>query len=806
MNSIHHKPRYAPDHLVGSRRENRMWITPRLQTLILIALLSCAVRDARSQEPARRLPRAEPSAVGMSAARLCEIDVAVEQALTEKKLPGCVVAIGRHGQLAYLRAFGARQIEPERVSMTVDTVFDLASLTKPIATATSVMLLVERGQLNLDERVAAYMPEFGREGKEAITVRQLLTHQSGLLPDNELSDYTEGPDKAWERLCGLGLRAAPGEKFIYSDVGFIVLGELVRRVSGERLDTFAQHNIYQPLGMHETCFRPSPELATRAAPTERREERWMQGEVHDPRAYLLDGVAGHAGLFSTAEDLALYAHMLLQHGAGPAGPVLASQTVDLMVADYPVSSGTRGLGWDKQTGYSSNRGTGFSSRAFGHGGFTGTSIWIDPERDLFVVFLSNRLHPDGQGAVNPLAGRIGTIAAEDCDNNVSPHPETTQQPAAAVRCGIDVLARDGYQLLQGKRIGLITNHTGINLAGESTAQLLAHAPGVQLVALFSPEHGLAGALDVANIRDSQDAETGVKVWSLYGATRKPTDESLQGIDVLVFDIQDVGARFYTYISTLALAMEAAAAKGLEFVVLDRPNPINGVDVGGPVLEAERESFVACHTLPVRHGMTVGELATLFRTERTPSCKLTVVRIEGWKRVDRFDATGLMWVNPSPNMRSLTEALLYPGIGLLEMTNLSVGRGTDTPFEIVGAPWIDGRTLAMALNQMALPGARFVPRRFTPTASKFAGETCEGINVMITDWARFDPLQVGFAVAHLLHRLYPEKWDVAGYDKLLLDEPTWRAVRDGKTPTEIMAVYADELKEFQRRRLPCLLYE
>jgi uncharacterized protein YbbC (DUF1343 family) len=742
----------------------------------------------------------------MSAARLSEIDVAVAQALTEKKMPGCVVAIGRRGHLAYFRAFGARQIEPARVPMTEDTVFDLASLTKPIATATSVLLLVERGHLALDERVAAYLPEFDREGKGAITVRQLLTHQSGLLPDNELADYTDGPDKAWEHVCGLGLRATPGEKFIYSDVGFIVLAELVRRVSGESLDAFVHRNVFQPLGMNETCFRPAPALAARAAPTERRDQRWMQGEVHDPRAHLLGGVAGHAGLFSTADDLALYAQMLLQRGAGPAGPVLASQTVDQMVADYPVSSGIRGLGWDKQTGYSSNRGTGFSPCAFGHGGFTGTSLWIDPDRDLFVVFLSSRLHPDGQGVVNPLAGRIGTIAAEACDMNVSQQPDSAQQPAAAVRCGIDVLERDGFQLLKGKRIGLITNHTGINTAGQSTAQLLARAPGVQLVALYSPEHGLAGALDVANIGDSQDAGTGVKVWSLYGATRKPTDESLQGVDVLVFDIQDIGARFYTYISTLALAMEAAAAQGLEFVVLDRPNPIGGVEIGGPVLDSGRESFVACHTLPVRHGMTVGELATLLRAERSPSLKLTVVQVEGWKRSDRFEATGLWWVNPSPNMRSLTEAMLYPGIGLLEMTNLSVGRGTDTPFEIVGAPWMEGRSLAQALNQLALPGTCFVPRKFTPTASKFEGEVCEGVNVVITDWSKFDPLQVGFAVAHVLHRLYPEKWDVAAYDKLLLDEPTWRAVCDGKTPAEIMAVYADELAEFQRRRLPCLLYD
>jgi len=770
-------------------------------------VLLTGIGSAAGADTARRLPRAEPGAVGMSAERLAGIDSLVQEALEQGRMPGCVVAIGRQGQLAYLRAFGARQVQPSRVEMTTDTVFDLASLTKPLATATSVMLLVQDGKVDLDEPVATYLSEFSGRGKEEITVRHLLTHVGGLTPDNALADYTEGPEKAWERICALGLRAKPGSEFIYSDVGFIVLGELVRRVGGTGLDQFVQERVFQPLGMAESRFLPDDALRARAAVTEQRDGRWMQGEVHDPRAYLLGGVAGHAGLFSTADDLALYAQMILDGGRAGEVQVLADETIQLMMADQLVPAGVRGLGWDKRTGYSTNRGRGLSSRAVGHGGFTGTALWIDPELELFVIFLSNRVHPDGKGNVNALAGRIGTLAAAAVRDGTAAATETPPDvDANAVRCGIDVLERDNFRALAGKRVGLITNHTGINRAGMTTASLLSAAPEVELKALFSPEHGIQGVLDVAKIDDSQDSETGVTIWSLYGETRRPTPASLAGLDVLVFDIQDIGTRFYTYISTLAYAMQAAADAHIGFVVLDRPNPINGLDVAGPVLDAGRESFVGCCAIPVRHGMTVGELAIMYREIWRLQLDLQIVKVEGWRRRDFFDRTGLWWINPSPNMRSLTQALLYPGIGLLETTNLSVGRGTDTPFEVLGAPWVDGRRLAAALNAAALPGVCFVPIRFTPTASKFAGEACQGVNVVITDRAQFDPLQTGFEVAGTLQRLFAEQWNVAAYDRLLFDVATWQAVSEGCTTGEIMAVYREELEQFRQRREKWLLYD
>jgi uncharacterized protein YbbC (DUF1343 family) len=387
---------------------------------------------------------------------------------------------------------------------------------------------------------------------------------------------------------------------------------------------------------------------------------------------------------------------------------------------------------------------------------------------------------------------------------IASSPSIAEEPA--VFTGIDVLERDAFAPLAGTRVGLITNHTGINRRGESTVRLLHDADNVRLVALFSPEHGLEGKLDVSKISDARDASTGLKVYSLYGETRRPTAESLADVDTLVFDIQDIGARFYTYISTMGLAMQAAAEHGKRFVVLDRPNPINGVDVQGPVLDDGRQSFVGFHTLPVRHGMTTGELARMFQAEMDlEDLDLEVIRMEGWRRSDYFDATGLLWVNPSPNMRSLTQALLYPGIGLLETTNVSVGRGTDTPFEVIGAPWINGLELAGRLNRAGLEGVAFVPIRFTPMASKFSGEECGGVNVIITDRKALHPLRTGLEIARQLRLVYPGDWNAKAYARLLNDQATLDAVTAGKAVKEMEAISRGELEEFLKRRERFLLY-
>ncbi len=394
----------------GSVRESRRFL-PVFRVAVML-LVASSFRDALWAKP--DLPVRRPNAVGMNGDSLAAIDVAVQQSLDAGNMPGCVVVVGRRGAIVHFKAYGYRQLVPTKIKMTPDTVFDLASLTKPIATATSVMLLNERKAIQLDDPVAKHIPEFAANGKENVTIRQLLTHQSGLLADNSLRDYVDSTT-ALDRIYALRLSYPPETKFVYSDVGFIVLGELVRRVSKENLHAMTQKNIFLPLGMEETGYVPRAALRSRAAPTQQREGKWLQGEVHDPRAHRLGGIAGHAGLFSTARDLSKYAQMLLLRGRYDSVQILLPETVVAMTTPHPVPGGIRGLGWDMRTGYSSNRGRSFSDSAFGHGGFTGTSIWMDPELQLFVIFLSNRVHPDGQGSVNKLAGQIGSIAADSID-------------------------------------------------------------------------------------------------------------------------------------------------------------------------------------------------------------------------------------------------------------------------------------------------------------------------------------------------------------------------------------------------------
>jgi len=377
--------------------------------------------------------------------------------------------------------------------------------------------------------------------------------------------------------------------------------------------------------------------------------------------------------------------------------------------------------------------------------------------------------------------------------------------AGSVLTGIDVLQRDGFGALAGRNIGLITNHTGIDRSGVSNIQLLHDASEVNLVVLFSPEHGLFGKLDIPLIDDAEDVSTGVRVFSLYGNTRIPTSDMLKNIDTLVFDIQDIGTRFYTYISTMGHAMQAAADNGIRFVVLDRPNPINGITVAGPVLDEGRQSFTGFHRLPVRHGMTIGELALMFKAELQLDLDLEIIPVEAWSRADYFDAIGLKWINPSPNMRSLTEAILYPGIGLLETTNLSVGRGTDTPFELFGAPWLDGEQFALKLNRLNLPGVEFKAIQFTPDSSKFAGDLCGGIGIQITDREHFESVRTGIEIALQLRRLYSQEWEIEAYDRLLVNEAVLTAIRLGRPYTEIETIYQAGLTQFLQRRSAFLIY-
>jgi uncharacterized protein YbbC (DUF1343 family) len=766
---------------------------------VLLAAVVFADPGGAAEKP---LPAAVPESLGLSTAALNKIDEVVRAAIARGELPGAVVVVVHRGAVVFRKAYGSRSLQPDKTAMLPEVVFDLASLTKPIATATAILLLVEQGMLKLSDPLAQHLPAFRRKETEQITVAQLLTHTSGFIADNPLADYQDGTVTAWQRLQALNPLTERGSKFTYSDVNYILLGKLVEKLSGVTLDRFAQQHIFDPLGMNETTFKPAGKLKERAAPAEKRGAEWIQGEVHDPRAFALGGVAGHAGLFSTADDLAVFAQMLLNGGEYNGKRILQKETVRLMTAPREVAlgakKGLRAYGWDMQTSYSSNRGELFPvGISFGHTGFTGTSLWIDPKSQTAVVFLSNRLHPDGKGNVTKLRGQVATLAAAAVMQQ-----KKAKQPA--LQLGIDVLVQENFARLKGRKIGLVTNHTGQDSQGRATIDLLHKAEGVDLVALFSPEHGIRGAVD-EKVPDTRDDKTGLTIYSLYGQRKKPTPALLKGIDTLVFDIQDAGCRFYTYISTMGLVLEAAAENKVKVVILDRPNPIGGLAVEGPVLDAGRESFIGYHPLPIRHGMTVGELALLFNKERRIGADLQVVKMQGWKRGDMYDATGLTWVHPSPNLRSLNATLTYPGIGILETTNLSVGRGTERPFEWIGAPWLDGRALAAALAGEKLPGVRFVPMTVTPAANVFKGERCGGVQIIVDDWATFRPVKTGLAVACTLRRLYPDAWKVKTYDRLLGHKATFEALQGGATWQEMEKAWQPGLDAFLQVRRQYLLY-
>ena len=808
-------------------------------TRILLAIL-LAVQPVLAQ-----LPSTRPEAVAVSSARLAQMDAIIANEIAQHHLPGAVVLVSRKGRIIWEKTYGSRALEPAREAMTLDTIFDLASLTKIVATATSIMILVERGKVRLSDPVSLYIPQLKGEGREDITIEQLLTHRSGYAPDFDLREHWTGYDEAIKRLIKEPLRNPPGTRFTYSDIGFIALGEVVARASGMPLDQFAKKNIFVPLGMRDTGFRPSPALRARIAPTEKRRGQlsylgdaptnigaegdvWLRGQVHDPTSYRMNGVAGHAGLFSTARDLAIYCQMILNGGEYRGVRILSPLSVTEMTRPRLVSNNgaTRGLGWDINSSFSTNRGELFPLGSFGHTGFTGTSIWIDPSSQMFIVFLSNRVHPDGKGDVGPLRGRVATIVAGAItDTSVAQHAreqsanyyaetvKALQQFAprnegtatsVKVLTGIDVLERDNFKQLAGLRVGLVTNHTGRNREGRQTIDVLNKAPGVKLVTLFSPEHGIRGLAD-DKVSDTKDEATGLPIYSLYDDTRRPKPEQLKDLDALVYDIQDIGARFYTYISTLGYILEEAAKAKLPVFVLDRPNPIGGVDVEGPVADSDKLSFTSYHTIPTRHGLTIGELAQLFNQQRKIGADLRVIKMEGWRRSMWFDETNLTWINPSPNMRSLTEATLYPGVGLLETTNVSVGRGTDTPFELVGAPWIQGDKLADYLNQRGISGVRFVPVQFTPRASVFKDAQCSGVNIIITDRVAFHPLLTGIEMALALRKLYPNDWNVDKYLRLLVNADTLERVKRGESARDIVGSWNPSLQEFRRARAEILLY-
>jgi uncharacterized protein YbbC (DUF1343 family)/CubicO group peptidase (beta-lactamase class C family) len=784
-------------------------------------ILVCVAVMATAQDPAAADPSQE-----VKLARV--LDPLMETAVAHGNMPGGVLLVGHDGRVVYRKAFGMRSLEPTREPMTLDTIFDMASLTKCVATTMSMMKLIEDGKVRLNDPVTAYLPEFGQNGKEDITIRELMTHYSGLAPDLDLKVPWHGREAAFRMAMAERPEHPPGTRFVYSDINFETVGFLVEKITGMPLNEYAEKNVFEPLGMTHTRFLPPASWRPLIAPTQYDENgKMLRGVVHDPTARRMGGVAGHAGLFSTADDMALFAENLLS-----GDKVLSRAAIEKMTTPQtPANAASvRALGWDIDSPFATNRGDLLPVGSYGHTGFTGTSLWVDPVTDTYIVLLTNSVHPRTGRSVVSLRTRVATAVAAALDLTVTEEQKMRLARITGyneslmagrrfdarngqVKNGIDVLEEHGFRELGADstrpvRVGLVTNQTGVDALGRRTIDVLATAPGVKLTAIFSPEHGIAGKADTTDIGDERDAATGVPVYSVYGATeakRRPDADVLKGLDVLVYDIQDVGVRFYTYETTLGYFLEAAAKAGKEIVVLDRPNPVNGAFLQGPVADKGRESFVSYWRTPVRHGMTMGELARMFNGERGIGARLRVVPMEGWMRGDWFDSTGELWVNPSPNMRSLNEAVLYPGIGMIEGTNISVGRGTDTPFELVGAPWVKAQELAEYLNARAIPGVRFVPVEFTPATSEYAGQKCGGVNLVITDRNEIDGPELGLEVVSALMKLYPHDYKAEGLDRLMVSKVTLNALQLGEDPRRIAEGWRDGIAEFETVRKKYLMY-
>lgn len=768
-------------------------------------------------------PAGAAGQVGLRSPDLSAIGPTVQAEIAAGNVPGAVVLVGVGDRVLYRQAFGNRG--PDDPSpMTVDTVFDLASLTKVVVTTTAVLQLAERGRLDLDAPAARYWPAFGANGKQAIRIRELLAHTSGLP-----AGVDPGRGDLWQKIEGLKPLGPPGRDVRYGDVNFLVLGRLVELVSGVSLATYAERHLRPALDWTDSGYLATDDapavagrsgLANRVAPSRTAPDLAKEADpgrpasrVHDPLARRAGGVAGHAGLFGTADDLARFAREIL----GGGGRLLSRASVDLLF-DLQTPPGTppRSLGWRLEPPLAANRAALPAVGAISHLGYTGTGLWLDRSRGAYVVVLSNRTAlRNGDAAplrarvVAAVADALGPVSARELAER---HPEARERIAPfvakdvgrPVRTGIDVLEDGGFASLQGKRVGLLTHRSGVDGRGRRTADVLRAAPGVTLVALFSPEHGL-DSLQEGQVRSGTDALTGVPVHSLYAGSKRPAPEMLRGLDAIVVDLQDAGARFYTYATTLAYLMEAAGAQGIPVYVLDRPNPLTAATVQGPMLDSAQRGFTGYWPLPTRHGMTIGELARLFVGEAGIAVDLEVVRMQGFRRGAWYDETGLPWLAPSPNLTTLTAATLYPGVGMIEGAPVSVGRGTATPFQVVGAPWIDAERLADALNAVRLPGVRFAPATFTPATATHAGKVCRGVRVELADRDALNSPALGMALAHTLHRLYPREFQVDRTLGNLGSAALLAAIQAGEPLPSLLAAVERDVAAFERVRARYLLY-
>jgi SSS family transporter len=1026
------------------------------------------------------------------------ISTLITEAIARHQLPGAVVLIGHNGHVVFEHAYGNRSLEPTIEPMTEDTIFDMASLTKVNVTSTAILQLYEQGKLDLDAPVAKYLPEFASISTETppapassyprasalglsadiktsglqplghalqpaapnsaaawksqITIRQLLTHYSGLPEDVDLKDDwgLRAPDKAE------GIRRAlaaipygpPGQTFKYSDINFITLGALVEKLTGQALDMYGQQNIFLPLGMRRTRFlswylacglrdtfgsaytlhavpkdltygistcgedgykgtwrvedwipntAPTAHDDQGTAATNPNFDHLLRGTVHDPTTRRMGGVAGHAGVFSTAHDMSLFCQALLDkllHNTGPFPlkqstlqlatspnePATAVHTATIFTPDGKTTTGVafRGLGWDLNSPYSRPRGEIFpiTTRdhpgSFGHTGFTGTSLWIDPTSDTYVILLANAIHPRGAPPISTLRGQVATAAARALgltlqtsvpasrypeasasgfssfsrgsglqplgyalaspdgptktgpqglkpgfvsasdptaeavaltkhiesipDDHLDPemlesgisrisYPSTTgsRYPEASAlglspapkesglrplgyalpdqpqtQTGIDVLESTEFAALKTLaashnnhlKLAVLANQSSIDAHRKRTIDILKAAdPSITLEEIFTPEHGLFASQDTEHLRAETDPTTNLPVISLYGpkaSDKHPRQSDLKNVDAVIIDLPDAGVRFWTYETVLGYFLEDCARAKVDIIVLDRPNPIGGGPAQGPLSDVGDESYIDFMSLPVRHGLTMGELAKYFNdnatqvqlkpelldgsslnignqddadaggiTDKPPATQpglhaaLTVIPMQHWRREEYFADTGLPWVPPSPNMKTPATNIVYPGVALIETTNMSVGRGSPAPYENFGAPFVKPAELATYLNARKIPGVTFTASALTIADTRekypFHGQTIPAIHLTVTNRNALDSPQMGIEILSALHHLYPAQFQLEKAHTILLNAQVLAAVKSGKDPREIAASWSAALAAFNTQRQRYLLY-
>jgi uncharacterized protein YbbC (DUF1343 family)/CubicO group peptidase (beta-lactamase class C family) len=740
----------------------------------------------------------EPTVIAANdeASATAALESALAEAVSSASAPGAVALIGGRSGTDFAEAFGWRQVAPEQKPATLDTLYDLASLTKVVATTTAVLLLWEDGVLDLDLPASDFVPfpAFKR-----FTLRQLLTHTSGLVAGKPYYKEATSIDEMLALYAALPPEWPAGNRWRYSDAGFMILGRVVELAARDSLDAFCRKRIFKPLGMERTGFKPPAAWTADCAATENCPWRGklLRGEVHDENAYAVGGVSGHAGLFSNAGDLGRFCRGLLS------GRLLKPETIEEMtrLGQVPFHP-SQGLGWwlDSWTGDPrSGKSVGFLPvrAAFGMSGWTGTSLWMDRSSGRYVVLLSNTCHPSRAARDNDSLRRTFHTAVA----------RRYYPGRFAAHTGLDRLVYEDFAALRGKRIGLLTHHAAVDQFGRHILDVLALAPDVFVQRLYSPEHGFQGTAE-AGAKVASSRFGAVPVISLYGDRKAPSPEELESIDCFVVDLQDVGSRYYTYVATMKDCLAACARAGKPVLILDRPNPVGGEVLEGPIATVT-DRAVCWGPVPVRHGMTLGELATFFALTEFAGARpeIRVSAADGWPRAHHFRQCDLPWVAPSPNMPSPETALLYVGTCLFEGTNLNEGRGTDTPFAIIGAPWLDAKKIVKAIAPEDAPGCRLLPVEYTPRAIAgkasnpvYRDQKCEGVRIEIRDPHAVRAFTLATALLTAIRREHGRQFEWKdSFDVLAGSDDLRRRIESGQSAAEIVAAYAPALEALSRQR-------